>query len=91
MKPLDNRIIVHEEVAKDTTDSGIILADSNKKRKCVGKVVAVGPKVNVIKVGDSVMYPEYSGTTVVANNVVNLILRETEVMAILEDKWLTIK
>lgn len=86
MKPLDNRIIVHEEVAKETTDSGIILSDSDKKRKCIGKVVAIGPKVNTIKVGDSVMYPEYSGTTVVADDVVNLILRETEVMAILEDR-----
>lgn len=86
MKPLDNRLIVKEKNIKEQTDSGIILSDSDKKRECVGKVVAVGPKVNYLKVGDNVMYAEYSGSVIVTNGKEHLILRETEIMAILEDR-----
>lgn len=85
IKPLDNRLIVSPDAVKETTDSGILLSTENQKKQSKGLVVAIGPKVENVKYGDYVLYPEYAGITVVTDGEECLILRENEIMAIIEE------
>ena len=92
MKPLSDRVVIKPEAAEEKTASGIILPDTAKEKPQKGKVVAVGPgkvsdagnaiKMNVKK-GDVVLYGKYSGTEVTFDNEEYLIMRETDIFAIL--------
>jgi chaperonin GroES len=92
IKPLADRVVVKPQEAEETTASGIILPDTAKEKPQVGEIVAVGPgKVSdvgntiamTLKVGDNVLYGKYSGTeiTVVGDDV--LIMRESDILAVL--------
>ena len=92
IKPLADRIVIKMTEAEETTKSGLILAAASKEKPQVTEVVAVGPggvvdgeKVDMyLKVGDKVLLSKYAGTEVKVDDVEYTILRQSEVLAIVE-------
>jgi chaperonin GroES len=93
LKPLADRIIVEPMEAEEVTASGIILPETAKEKPQRGKVLAVGPgRVDEggkrlamdVKVGDVVLYAKYGGTEVKLEDTKYLILRESDVLAVVE-------
>ncbi len=93
LKPLADKVIVEVLGAKDRTKGGIILPDSAKEKPQEAKVIAVGPgrvldeggvKALEVKTGDKVLYGKYSGTEVSIQGEDYLILREDDVLAIVQ-------
>jgi len=93
VRPLDDRILVRANSAEEKTKSGIYLPEGTKEKPTIGKVLAVGPgKVNddgtrtapSVKVGDSVVYGKYSGTEVEVDGEKLLIIRENELLGIVD-------
>jgi chaperonin GroES len=92
IQPLGDRVLVEALDAKETLKSGIIIPDTAKERPSEGKVVAVGPgrmndegkRIDLeVKKGDTVLYGKYSGTEVTVGDKEYLILRETDILAVL--------
>jgi len=91
LKPLADRVIVKPMEAEDTTKGGIILPDTAKEKPIEGTIIAVGPgritddgktvKMEV-KEGDKILYGKYSGTEVTVEGEEYLIMRESDVFAI---------
>ncbi|EEG31623.1 chaperonin GroS [[Clostridium] methylpentosum DSM 5476] len=92
MKPLADRVVIKMVEAEETTKSGIILTGSAKEKPQVAEVVAVGPGGVVdgkevtmeLKVGDKVLISKYAGTEVKIDGVEYTILRQSDVLAIVE-------
>jgi chaperonin GroES len=93
LRPLSDRVIVKQSEAETKTASGIVLPDTAKEKPTKGKVVAVGPgKLDDngrpmeigLRVGDTVYYGKYSGTDVEVDGDKFVILRETDVLGVLE-------
>jgi chaperonin GroES len=93
LKPLDDRVVVKQGAAEERTAGGIVLPDTAKEKPQRGTVVAAGPGKMLdsgkrgalsIKVGDEVFYAKYSGSDVEINNEKYVILRETDVLAVIE-------
>lgn len=92
IKPLADRVVVKTVEAEETTKSGIILAGSAKEKPQIAEVVAVGPGGNVdgneitmyVKVGDKVITGKYSGTEVKLNKEEYTIVRQSDILAIVE-------
>ena len=93
LRPLQDRVIVKQSEAEEKTKSGILLPDTAKEKPTKGKVVAVGPgKLDDsgkpmelgIRVGDTVYYGKYSGTDVEIDGEKLVILRESDVLGVLE-------
>lgn len=86
IKPLADRVLVEPLEAETKTASGIIIPDTAKEKPQKGSIVAVGPgtKENpvTVKVGDSVLYGKYSGTELKLNGKDYLIMRESDILAI---------
>jgi chaperonin GroES len=86
IKPLADRVLVEPLEAETKTSSGIIIPDSAKEKPQKGNVVAVGvgTKENpiTVKVGDTVLYGKYSGTELKLENNDYLIMRESDILAI---------
>ena len=86
IKPLADRVLVQPLEAETKTASGIIIPDSAKEKPQKGNIVAVGPgtKENpvTVKVGDSVLYGKYSGTELKLEGYDYLIMRESDILAI---------
>ncbi len=91
IKPLGDRILIKPSPAEDKTKGGIILPDTAKEKPVVGEVVAVGPGrrsdegkvINLdVKVGDKVLYGKYSGTETTIDGKEYLIMRESDVFAV---------
>tara|TARA_B100000902_G_C27277185_1_gene899520 strand:+ start:112 stop:390 length:279 start_codon:yes stop_codon:yes gene_type:complete len=86
IKPLADRILVQPLEAETKTASGIIIPDSAKEKPQKGNVVAVGPgtKENpvTVKVGNTVLYGKFSGTELKLENNDYLIMRESDILAI---------
>ena len=86
IKPLADRVLVEPLEAETKTASGIIIPDSAKEKHQKGIVVAVGPgtKENpvTVKVGNTVLYGKYSGTELKLENNDYLIMRESDILAI---------
>jgi len=91
VKPLADRVVVKPSVPEEKTVGGIILPDTAKEKPQEGKIVAVGPgkiadngtKIPMeVKVGDVVLYGKYSGTEVQINGEEHLIMRESDILAI---------
>ena len=92
VKPLADRVVIKMEEAEETTKSGIVLAGSAKEKPQIAQVVAVGPGGEVdgkevkmyLKVGDRVIASKYSGTEVKLDGVDYTILRQSDVLAIVQ-------
>lgn len=93
LKPLGGRVIVEPIEQEDITAGGIILPETAKEKPQEGKILASGPGerdeagVRIameVKVGDKVLYAKYSGTEVKVDGKKLLILRETDILAIVE-------
>jgi chaperonin GroES len=91
LKPLHDRLIVRPAAPEEVTKGGIILPDTAKEKPQQGEVLAVGPgKLDDagklvptgVKVGDKVLYGKYSGTEVSLGGEDVLIMRESDVFAI---------
>ena len=87
VKPLADRVIIEAAAAELKTAGGIIIPDTAKEKPKQGKVVAVGPgKVDepmTVKVGDEVLYGQYSGTELKIEGKDYLIMRESDVYAVI--------
>ena len=92
LTPMADRVLLKPTEAEETTASGIILASSAKEKPSIAEVVAVGPggvvdgeKVEMyLKVGDRVLLAKYAGTEVKVDGETYTILRQSDVLAIVE-------
>ncbi|MCB2215675.1 co-chaperone GroES [Desulfofustis glycolicus] len=93
IRPLNDRLLVQRLEEEEKTAGGIIIPDSAKEKPAQGKVVAVGPgKVNdsgervalQVKAGDVVLFSKYGGTDVKLDGEDYLIMREDDVLGIVE-------
>lgn len=82
IKPLADRVVAVREEAKTQTASGIFLPDNAKEKPVLAEVKAVGPDVKGIKVGDKIIYKEYSTTELKIDGVEYLLVKEEDVLAI---------
>lgn len=85
-KPLADRVLIEPSPAEQTTASGIIIPDSAKEKPLKGKVIAAGngktDEPITVKVGDEVLYGQYSGTEIKLNGKTFLIMRESDIYGI---------
>lgn len=81
IKPLADRVVAVREEAKTQTASGIYLPDNAKEKPVMAEVKVVGPDVKGIKVGDKIIYKEYSTTELKVDGVEYLIVKEEDVLA----------
>ena len=88
IKPLADRFLVQPKAAEEVTASGIIIPDTAKEKPMRGIVMAVGcgskDEEMVLKAGDEVLYGKYAGTELDVNGEKMLIMRQNEVMAVVE-------
>lgn len=93
LKPLGNRLVVEPLEQEDVTPGGIILPETAKEKPQKGTVVSAGPgdrddegkRIPMdVKVGDTVLYAKYSGTEIKLDSKKLLILREFDILAIVE-------
>jgi chaperonin GroES len=93
LRPLQDRVIVKQQEAEEKTKSGIYLPDAAKEKPTTGKVIAVGPgKLDEngkpmelsVRAGDTVYYGKWSGTEVEVEGTKYVILRETDLLGVLE-------
>ena len=88
IKPLADKVIVQQAKAETKTASGIIIPDTAQEKPQKGNVVAVGKgtKENpiTVKVGDSVLYGKYAGTELKYKNEDYLIMKESDILAIID-------
>ncbi|MBK7150000.1 MAG: co-chaperone GroES [Bacteroidetes bacterium] len=87
IQPLGDRVLVKPADAETKTAGGIIIPDSAKEKPQRGTVVAVGPgkkdEPTTVKAGDTVLYGKYSGTELQVEGADYLIMRESDIFAIL--------
>ena len=93
LKPIGDRVVVRPKSAEEMTKSGIILPDTAKERPQEGEVMAVGTwrimddgtvVPLAVKVGDTVLFSKYGGTEIKIGGEEYIILREDDILAILE-------
>ena len=92
LKPLADRVVVKMTEAEETTKSGIILAGTAKEKPQVAEIVAVGPGgiidgkeiVMEVKVGQKVITSKYTGTEVKCDGVEYTIVKQSDILAIVE-------
>ena len=93
VKPLDDRVLVKQSKAEETTAGGIVLPDTAKEKPQRGKVVAAGPGKLLesgdrgsmsVKKGDQIFYGKYAGTEIKIDGEEFVILKESDVLAIIE-------
>lgn len=86
VKPLADRVLVEPAPAEETTASGIIIPDTAKEKPQKGKIIAVGggkkDEPMTVKEGDTVLYGKYSGTEISLEGKDYLIMRESDIFAI---------
>lgn len=92
VKPLADRVVVRPLDREEKTASGILLPDTAKEKPQEGEIIAVGPgrfedgkRVELeVKVGDRVIFSKYAGTEIKVNDQEVLILRESDILAVVE-------
>lgn len=94
LKPLGDRLVVEPREREETTASGIILPETAKEKPQEGQVLATGPgrrdddgdRIEMdVEVGDTVLYAKYAGTEIKMDGKKLLILKESDVLAIVEE------
>jgi chaperonin GroES len=87
IKPLADRVLIEPMAAEEKTATGIIIPDTAKEKPQKGTVVAVGPGTKdekmEVKTGDVVLYGKYSGTELTIKGKDYLIMRQSDVLAII--------
>ena len=87
IKPLADRVLIEPAPAEEKTIGGIIIPDTAKEKPLQGKVLAVGNGTKdeemVVKEGDTVLYGKYAGTELEVEGTKYLIMRQSDVLAIL--------
>ena len=87
IKPLADRVLVEPAAAETTTSSGIIIPDTAQEKPQKGTIVAVGSgkkdEPMTVKVGETVLYGKYSGTELKFEGKDFLIMRESDILAII--------
>ena len=92
IKPLSDRVVIKAQDAEEKTASGIILPDTAQEKPQIGEIIAIGSgKVNdagslikmTVKKGDKVLYGKYSGTEISHEGDDLLIMRESDILAVL--------
>ena len=92
LKPLSDKVVLEQKKQEEKTASGIVLPGNDKEMPMQGKVVAVGPGGMVdgnevkmeVKVGQDVIYSKYSGSEVEIDKVKYVILKQSDILAIVE-------
>lgn len=87
IKPLADRVLVEPSQAEEKTSSGIIIPDTAKEKPQQGSVIAVGTGKKdeplTVKVGDTILYGKYAGTEITVEGKEYLIMRESDIFAII--------
>ena len=93
VKPLDDRVLIKQGEAEQTTSGGIVLPDSAQQKQQRGTVVAVGPGRLLdsgkrgqmsVKKGDEVFYGKYAGTEVKIDDEEYVLVKETDILAVID-------
>ncbi|MEG2173778.1 MAG: co-chaperone GroES [Desulfovibrionaceae bacterium] len=93
MKPLNDRVLVKRLESEEKTAGGLYIPDTAKEKPSKGEVVAVGPgKMSddgkriemAVKKGDSVLFSKYAGTEIKLDGIEHLVMREDDILAILD-------
>ena len=92
IKPVGDRVVIKKLEAESTTKSGIVLTGTAKEQPQEAEVMAVGPGAVVdgkrvemeVKVGDKILYSKYAGTDVKVSGEEYIILRQDDILAIVE-------
>ncbi len=92
IKPLGDRVVIKNAEVEETTKSGIILTGAAKEKPQMAEVIAVGPGGNVdgkditmhVSVGQKVIYSKYAGTEVKLNDEEYIIVRQSDILAVVE-------
>jgi chaperonin GroES len=94
VKPLQDRLVVKRIEEEEKTKGGIIIPDAAKEKPQEGRVIAVGEGKVLengqrspvsVKVGDKILFGKYSGTEIKIDGDEHLIMREDDVLAVIED------
>lgn len=84
--PLGDRVVATREEASNKTASGLYLPDSAKEKATSAVVAAVGKDVKQVKVGDRIIYKEYSTTELKVDGTEYLIVKEEDILGVLGSK-----
>lgn len=86
IKPLSDRVLIKTEEAEEKTAGGLFIPQTAQEKTQTGTVVEIGDDKDVIKVkkGQKVMYDKYAGTTIAIDNEDHLLLRFSDILAIIE-------
>ncbi len=94
LRPLHDRVVIRRQEEEQTTPGGIVLPDSATEKPIRGEVIAIGNGKLLengdvrpldVKVGDKVLFGKYSGTEVKIDDEELLVMREDDIMAVIED------
>ena len=88
IKPLSDRVLILPNPAEEVTAGGLIIPDTAKEKPLAGKVIAAGPGTAEVKMevkeGDQVLYGKYAGTEISLEGTSYLILKQSEILAVIE-------
>ncbi len=93
LKPLHDRVLVKRLEEEEVTKGGIIIPDTAKEKPIKGRIVAAGPGKSSddgklipmsVKAGDNVLFNKYAGTEIKIDSVEHLVMREDDILAIIE-------
>jgi chaperonin GroES len=84
-KPLKERVFIKYSEEMEKTPGGLYVPDTAKEKPQKGVVEAVGPEVKEVKVGNTVLFDKYSGTKINLDNQEYLIIKEEDILGILEE------
>ncbi len=93
LKPLGDKVVLKQLIAEETTKSGIVIPGAAKEKPQQAEVIAVGPGgvvdgkevVMQVKTGDHVIFSKYSGTEVQLDDETYIVVKQNDIVAIIED------
>ena len=87
IRPLSDRVVIEPAAAEEKTASGLFIPDTAKEKPQRGTVMAVGPgkkdEPTTVQIGDTVLYGKYSGTEINVSGKDYLIMRESDILAVI--------
>lgn len=93
LTPLFDRVVIEPEIQTTTTKSGIVLPSTSQERPQIGRIVAIGSGIDIdsnnigmqVRVGDKVLFNKFAGSEVKIDNETLLVLRQVDLIAIMEE------